>query len=276
MYAKKERLEIIVVDDASTDGTYKEVRKKFPEVKIIRNEKEVLLAKSRNIGIESSKGKYVFLIDDDNIVDRDCIQYLVKVMESDSKIGVAGPLMLYYSNPMKIWCAGGKLNIFLRPYHFLKGKYITEINLPDIIENIDYFPNAYMVRKEICEKVQHDNIDFPHNWEEQDFCIRVKRLGYKIVTVTSAKVWHDIDYDGYITRLGVFKTYDQAKSRIIFLKKYGNSLQRLMFWLIIFPISTIYYIYKILTTSSESKILLLRSYWKGTVDGIKWRGQKWD
>ena len=61
----KDKLEIIVVDDASTDNTFEYIKKKYPQAKIIRNEEEKLLAESRNIGIKASKGKYIFLIDDD-------------------------------------------------------------------------------------------------------------------------------------------------------------------------------------------------------------------
>ncbi|MBU5689296.1 MAG: glycosyltransferase family 2 protein, partial [Candidatus Aenigmarchaeota archaeon] len=94
-------LEIIVVDDASTDGTYEEIKRKFPDVKIVRNEKNLLLAASRNIGIKNSKGKYIFLIDDDNVVDKNCIYELVKSMENDKNIGIVGPIMYYYSDPKR-------------------------------------------------------------------------------------------------------------------------------------------------------------------------------
>jgi len=271
----KNKLEIIVVDDASTDGTCAAILTRFQELisketlKIVSQKKNIFLAKARNIGMSFAKGKYIFFVDDDNILDKDCVLHLVDVMESDSRIGVAGPLMFYYSCPNKIWCAGGKLNFILRPYHLFKGKDIRRIKLSSIIDDIDYFPNAYMVRENICAFVQHDDKNFPHNWEEQDFCIKIKRMGYKIVTVTNAKIWHDIDYDGYITRLGPFKTYDQAKSRIVFLRKYGNLFQKISFWAAVFPASTFYYLYKILTVPSDSKLEIIRSYIKGTIEGIK-------
>jgi len=57
----KDKLEIIIVDDASTDGTYEEITKIFPQVKVVRNGRKRLVAASRNIGFQKSKGEFVFL-----------------------------------------------------------------------------------------------------------------------------------------------------------------------------------------------------------------------
>ena len=62
-------MEIIIVDDASTDGTPKMVKKLFPEVNLITNTYELFPSKCRNLGIKNSHGDYLFLVDDDNILD---------------------------------------------------------------------------------------------------------------------------------------------------------------------------------------------------------------
>ncbi|VVB89713.1 Glycosyltransferase AglE [uncultured archaeon] len=264
-----ERIEIIVVDDASSDGTDELINKKFKNISYIRNEEEKFLAESRNIGAIKAKGRYMFFIDDDNIIEKDTIVQLINVIRTDNNIGIVGPLMCYYDEKNLIWCAGGKFNRFFIPFHLFLNKKIEELQLKSlIIDDVDYFPNAYMVRRDIVKTTLHDHKNFPHNWEEQDFCIRVKKLGYKIVTVTSSKIYHDIDYRDRITRIGIFKTRDQIRSRIIFLKKYGKLRHKLFFWYIFFPISVVYYLSKIL--NHNDRYQLLNSYVCGFIEGIKW------
>ena len=84
----KEKLNIIVIDDASTDGTYEKIRKFFPKVYAIRNEKEKLVAGARNLGIKNAKGEYILFIDDDNIVEKNMIKHLVHFMNTHKEFGV--------------------------------------------------------------------------------------------------------------------------------------------------------------------------------------------
>ena len=58
----KEKIQVIVVDDASTDGTSDEIKNKFSSVQVIRNQKELLASHSRNIGAKSTKGEFIFLL----------------------------------------------------------------------------------------------------------------------------------------------------------------------------------------------------------------------
>ena len=189
----RDRLEIIVVDDASTDGTAEFVRSRFGElVRVVRNEHDLFLAESRNVGVRASSGEYVLVIDDDNVVDRGMIRELVEFMERHRRVGVAGPLMYFLGDPRRIWCAGVVRNYWLTLTRLLgfneidRGQYVR----PFVSEE---FPNAFMVRREVFERVGLFNSRlFTIHYDEADFCQRVRAAGYLVVTVPSAKVWHDI------------------------------------------------------------------------------------
>lgn len=86
--------EIIVVDNASSDGTPDLVCHDFPQVRLVRNDKNLGFARANNIGMALSKGKYVCLINSDVNVPADCIPLLVGYMEQHPKVGIAGPQML--------------------------------------------------------------------------------------------------------------------------------------------------------------------------------------
>jgi len=191
----KESIEIIVVDDASTDGTYDVIKKGFPDIKVIRNAKRRMTSGTRNVGIKWSKGDYLFFVDDDNVVDRQAISSLVNFMKKNKNVGLAGPIMHYYSVPQEIWCAGGKLR---RPLcittHISQHKTAETLQTANICAiECDFIPNAFMVRKQIIKEIGlFDEKNFPILWEDADFSLRIKQRGYQIAMFPKAKVWHDV------------------------------------------------------------------------------------
>ena len=80
-------LEVIVVDNASTDGTAEMVEDEFPSVRLIRMFKNIGI-EAYNIGFENSKGKYIVIIDDDSFPAKNAIQRMVQVFEEDEQLGV--------------------------------------------------------------------------------------------------------------------------------------------------------------------------------------------
>jgi GT2 family glycosyltransferase len=275
----QDKLEIIVVDDASTDGTYEEVRAKFHgKVKIIRNERETLLAASRNIGIKNANGKYIFLIDDDNVIDKNCIKELVKTMIGDPRIGIVGPIMYYYEFPDVIWCAGIKRNMTTSLFTVIGKDMIDNGQFSGKLIESDDFPNAFMIKREVLEKVGlFDEKSFPIHYDEADLGMRVRRAGYRIVCNPKAKVWHDIpllDKDKasqhYVSNS--LRAYYTARNRIIFHKKYSKKLQLLIYITVFNWIIALYYLKIIifdLSKTPRDRLEIAKAYIKGIVDGIK-------
>jgi len=183
----RNKLELIVVDDVSTDDTENAIKKNFPEVHIIRNKLELWSSLSRNVGIKNARAEFVFFIDDDNTIDKNCIKELVKILISDEKVCCVGPLMYFYCDKKRIAWAGakrGKLTSLT--------KIFTNTPSKSVIKT-EYIPNAFMVRKKIAEKIGYfDGKNFPFLYDDGDFCQRIKKEGYEIVFTLEAKVWHDI------------------------------------------------------------------------------------
>lgn len=276
----KDKMEIIVVVDADGED-YSDIIREFPVVRFIFNENEKFLAESRNIGIRSSKGEYLFIIDDDNVVDRRCIVELIKFMENNPEVGIAGPIMYYYKNPQRIWCAGIKRNYYTSLTRFVGRDEIDNGQFSKPIPSED-FPNAFMIKKSVIDRVGYfDSKNFPIHYDEADFCKRAFLAGYKICLVPSAKVWHDIPLPEEIKEKArffhihnEFRAYYAGRNRMVFHKKYSKRHQWIIFLFIFNWIITAYYVTIIIFGSKQplkKRISILKSYLKGVMGGLKWR-----
>jgi len=271
---RKDKLEIIVVDDASSDGTREYVKKLFPQIKVVRNETERLLAASRNIGVRVSKGKYIFIVDDDNVVDRNTIKELVEFMEQHPEVGVVGPIMYFFRDPKRIWCAGVRRNYWTTITKFIYFNTVDDGSLREPYESED-FPNAFIVRRKVIEKVGVFNSKlFPIHYDEADFCQRVRRAGYKIMVVPTAKVWHDISLPeqsraSLLHLKNPLRAYYTVRNRILYHFLWSkNVLQRFVAVLASLAI-TAYYVIVVLMSAPDYRCVVLRAMIKGVIDSFR-------
>lgn len=141
------------------------------EIIVIDNDKENRgFAGGNNIGIKQALEKgadYVLLLNNDTVVEPDFLRELVKVGESDKKIGILGPI-------------GGKITRF-----YTKGIHVTE--------NIDYISGACMlVKRGVIEKIGLMHEDYFLYFEDVEWCLKARKVGYKCVLVPEAKIWHKV------------------------------------------------------------------------------------
>jgi len=218
----KRFLKTIVVDDASTDGTFEEVRSLFPKVLVSRTNQEVFLAKARNIGAQYSKAKYVLFVDDDMVIEGDLIGRLIAFMEEHPDYGIAGPVVTYFRNQNKIWHAG----VLFRPRSFAENRYIWQYALLSNVKregfiDCSYVPGIFMVRKKILNKLQgFDYRNFPFSFEDLDLALRAQSTGFKTACVLSALAFHDIDEQPIRRSLRPMRAFHHGRSRTRFYMKY--------------------------------------------------------
>jgi len=83
--------EIIVVDNASTDGSAAMLRERFPQVQLIENRENVGFARANNQGVAHSRGRYVVLLNSDTVVHPGALKTLVAFMDAHPQAGACGP-----------------------------------------------------------------------------------------------------------------------------------------------------------------------------------------
>ena len=121
LYTEDEiRKEIIIVDNASNDGSLEEVEANFPEVKCIRLGKNYGFCRAVNVGIQNASAPYVILLNNDTVIKKDFVKNLTVAIEKDDSVFSIEPKMIQYQNQKLIDSAGTYYNVF--GWAFARGK----------------------------------------------------------------------------------------------------------------------------------------------------------
>lgn len=281
-------IEIIIVDDASSDGTsaYIQEHLKHSRLTIIRNKKNLFTAGSRNVGLKKARGEFMCFIDDDNVVEKTMIEEMVKIFLSDEQVGEVGPVNYSWENKKKIFWTCTKRNMWTTKTN--QANYV--LSPKKMYWESDDVPNAFMVRASVVRK---NKILFRETYgimyEESDFAYRIRQAGYKIVVGRKTKIFHDIETTekGKKTKDYMYhfmedprRPYVFAKNRLIFHSLYSTPLQMIgivYFWIWFF---TAYYLYKIVFYAGAGEFSLRRrlylawQYIKGDFTGLTFLVQK--
>ncbi len=153
---------------------------------------------------------YILLLNNDTVVDKEFLVEMLKVSESNNEIGIIGPKIYYYDEPNRIWFARGKIS-----WKFCRGQNIgyNEIDTGqyDKIAEVEYVSGcAFLIKKEVIDKIGLLDSRFFLYFEEIDWTLRASKLGYQSVFVPNGKIWHKVSKSG-----GGIK----GKSRIILYNK---------------------------------------------------------
>ena len=266
------KMEVIVVDDCSPSGIPEEI-KSMQNVKVIRNQREKLLAGSRNVGIKSARGDLLFLVDSDNIVARNTISELVRVIHSSPLIGIVCPLTYYLEDPRRIWWAGtvrSKVTSLTRTI----GKDQVDLSQFKTLIGSESFRNAFMIKRKLIQDIGlFDEKHFPIHYDEADFSERIKKKGLKIVVVPTAKIWHNIPRRAKLRSSHIhskLRAYYGIRSRVLFHKKWSSSRLEFMIALSFTSLVTVYYtILALFYAAPSQKYNIFKSTLHGFLDGLR-------
>lgn len=223
---------ILIVDNASMDGSVEYFREKYPEIEIIENKENLGFAGGNNVGIQKameSEMDYVLLLNNDTIVDPEFLTELVKVAEKNKRIGIVGPKIYQYENREKILLSGGKI-LFWRGC-IPKG---CEVN---IITDVDMISGCCMlIKKEVIETIGMLDTTYFFGWEDADYCISTKKRGYKVVCSPTGRIWHKVgaSYGGHYASNPIVLT-EGIRNQLIFISRHSSFLQKLSSFLYMIP-----------------------------------------
>ncbi len=188
--------EIIVVDNASTDGSVGMLKKEFPDVFMIENSVNMGFAGAVNQGIGVAVGDYVILLNSDAVLGSESVERLISYMNENQDTGICGGQLI---NP-----DGSRQNSFDNFPSLateLLNKSLLRLFFPDKYpsKNIDYdtplnvdsiIGACFVISKKCMQEVGLLDEDYFFFMEETDWCYRASKAGYKITFVPSAKITH--------------------------------------------------------------------------------------
>lgn len=208
--------EVIFVDNASSDNSVEFVSRNYPMIKIIRNKENFGYAEGNNIGIRESRGEYVVLLNNDTRVETNWVDELVKVAESDKRIGACASKQLLFDRPHVFHTVGIKPRKNGSPTNIGDGE--VDKGQYDKVMEVFAAPgaSAFYRRKMLNEIGLFDSDYFVYH-EEFDLGWRARLRGWKCFFVPSARVYH---MRGTTTgRLSKMGQYYSERNRILTVLK---------------------------------------------------------
>lgn len=263
-----ENHKIILLDNASSDGSVEAVKSLLPEVQIVELEQNLGYAGNNNVGIQVAMNQgadWVFVLNEDTLLDPDCLARLVSAGESDSGIGILGPMVYHYDEPTIIQSAGGRMDKFYRGWHSGQDELDQgQFQQPHAVEWITGC--GILVRRAVIEQVGMVDERFFYYVEEFEWCVRAREAGWKIIHVPQAKLWHKGVQRNYQPKPSV--TYYATRNRLLLLYKHRAPL---MAWVVTLGQFLRTYLSWTIKPKWRSKFEHRNAMWQGFVDFLHHR-----
>jgi GT2 family glycosyltransferase len=233
--------EVIVVDNASSDGSAQAVREQFPHVLLIENTSNAGFAAANNIGLRQARGRYWCLVNSDVEVLDGCVPTLIREIERHPGIGMLGPQLLEGDGRIQISCWGfpSLWNIFccallldkLFPRLPLFNGYELRHFQKNEFRKVDILGGAFwFARREAVQKVGPLDEGFFMYGEDMDWCRRFWKNGWQIWFCPNARAIH---YGGASSANAPVRFYlEMQRANLQYWKKHHGGAARVAIHLI--------------------------------------------
>ena len=220
-----EDMEVIVVDNGSTNNEVCVLQERFPNIKTIRSDQNLGFAGGNNLGIKAAKGKYLYLINNDTIFKEFNPQVLIQRLESSPKIGMVCPKICFAWDDNPIQFAGytllSPITIRNRAIGFGeedKGQYNTPHQTPYA------HGAAMMLKREVINKVGFMPECYFLYYEELDWSMMITRAGYEIWYEPTSTIYHkESQSTGQNSPL---RTYYITRNRLLLVKRNFTGIKK--------------------------------------------------
>lgn len=275
--------EIIVIDNASNDGSAEMVRKEFPEVKLFVNTTNERFAKPNNMAMEIAKGRYYFLLNSDATISSDTLDVLLKYMEIHSDVGVCAPQLIYPDGSIQPSCRGfitlwtHFCDMLILDRIFPKSKIFAKSEMTYFdhrsVREVDHvMAAAILVRREAIMSSGMFDENLSINYNDLDLSYRIRKKGWKIVFYPEAQVIHHHSKTTNMMNTQ-FELFQELYSNVFyyFKKHYGKYSVVLykMFMTVGFSMRTIFWFFRSSFYASDSAKYMLIFSWKSLLLALK-------
>jgi len=185
---------IVVVDNASADDSVVRLREAYPDLHLIVADDNLGFAGGNNLGIAEAlraSARYIWLLNNDTVVDPQALTALVDTAESDPNIGIVGSKIYYFDQRDVLWYAGGEITPKGPVRH--RGLDVRDEGQFDRTEDVDFVTGcSLLIRAQTVATVGLMRDEYFLYWEEVDWNERVRVAGQRIVYEPRSVLWHKV------------------------------------------------------------------------------------
>lgn len=216
--------EIWVVDNGSSDGSVDAVKKKFSQVMITENKENLGFAKANNLALRKMNGRYAVLLNSDAKLTDGAVETIISFMYKNNEIGICGGQLLNANGSKQNSIANipnlatELLNKSLLRRLFPKKYPGKEHNFKEPIEVESIVGACMVVRKDAIDDVGLMDEDYFFFLEETDWCLNMRKKGWKIFYHPEAKIYHIQGQSAKKVNIGARIEY--WRSRYLFFQKH--------------------------------------------------------
>lgn len=205
--------EIIVVDNASTDGSADFVAQRYPQVRLMRNQANLGFSGGCNVGIKAARGDVLILLNQDTCVAPDWLETLCAAVQ-EPEIGIVGCKVLYPDGQTIQHAGGGFEWPLALAHHYGQGE--RDDGQWDIPRQVEYVTGAAMAfRRSLVEHIgMLDEGFWPGYFEDGDYCLRASEAGYRIWYAPQAILVHQ-ETSSITNKAAVGRAYDRGRLRFL-------------------------------------------------------------
>ena len=269
---KKQYYNVIIVDNESANGSDFVLHSAFPTATVLSLQRNAGFAGANNVGILTAlKGKpdYIFLLNNDALVNQQTIEQMLEVFKKDPAIGIVGATILEYVNPKAIDNMGAEISYLTGSSKFIANGELYRRDREDI--DVDYSCGAaMMIKREVIENVGLLPEFYFLYGEEKEFCVLAKNKKYRVVNSAKATVIHKTS--STVRKYRGLKNYYFHRNRFIFLRLHAKPHQYIFAilhsFLLLFPIYVFRYILQD-KSRPHDRLCELYSFAIGIIDGIR-------
>ena len=257
-------LNILVVDNHSTDGSPNAIARRYPQAEQIINSENLGFAAGFNVGLQfalDAGADYLFILNNDTILSTDCLERLLQ--PANAEVGILAPLIYYANQPQRIWALGGSFNPLLLEKHDPWAEKDDPGDLPEIL-GCDFVTGCAMLfPRKTLETIGLFDEKFRMYYEDSDICLRVRQAGLRICAVSRAHMWHKVARSSGGSDSPA-ERYWMARSSIHYFQKHalGWQIPAVAFWRVGSALRTS------ARLAGRRKWAALGAYWRGLKDGL--------
>ncbi|GAB4424783.1 MAG: glycosyltransferase family 2 protein [Bacteroidia bacterium] len=231
-------IEVIVVDNGSTQGDIRQLKQQFPEITLLISPDNLGFAGGNNLAFPHCRGKYILLLNNDTEVDPGFLEPMVSLMEQEMDVGAVSPKLYFYDRPDTLQYAG---TTNMHPITQRGRKYgygEQDTGQHDRLHETGYANGACMlIRDSLLHEVGYLYAPFFLYYEEHDLCARIRRAGYRIMFQPQSRIWHKVSAS--TGALSPLKTHYLHRNRLVYLRRNQQGLVRVLaeayYWLVATP-----------------------------------------